>query len=102
MLSGEPARPIDTSLHATTLRGVVGVHDAEARARAVRPFEVVHQGPDEIAAEGNASGNGGRGRVEVARKEGDARRIIDAIVDDQIVVCGTVLGDVNIPGRVVA
>src|SRR5579884_4498928 len=58
------AVPATAIFEDTALRGIVDVDQAEAFAVAVRPLEVIHQRPDEVACQGDASGDGRQGFLE--------------------------------------
>ena len=94
------AIPLAAGLHASALREVVGVHNPEAFARAMRPLEVVHQSPDEVPAKGYPVGDRASRGIEVARQERDPSGIVHTIIDHDVVVRRAVLGDVELCGRV--
>src|SRR3954451_8957527 len=57
--------PVTTVLDCPPLRFEVDVHDPEATREPPRPLEVVEQRPREVAHQGHAAFDRGRGRLEV-------------------------------------
>ena len=71
--------------------------DAEAFRVAEGPFEVVEEGPDEVAADVGAFGDCVRDGADVLAEVVDAQRIVDDTVESgrRIVERGAVFGDVD-------
>src|ERR1044072_4020861 len=81
----------------TLLRLVVNVAEAEAVGVTVGPLEVVHQAPEEVAADGDALGRRAAQLREVAAQVRDAVGVVDLAVRRGLVRRGAaVLGDVNL------
>src|SRR3954467_8330972 len=95
-----PVRPDDLRvprrgvLRGAGAGGVVAVDEAEALFVALGPFEVVDEGPVEVALDGGAAVNRPLELAEVALGEVDARRVVDVAVERDAVGRGdAVLGD---------
>ena len=83
-------------------RGEVDVDDAEAFGVAEGPFEVVEEGPDEVAADVRALLDGAVDGEDVVAEVVDAERVLSGSVDGGrwIVERGAVFGDVDRRGAV--
>ena len=68
--------------------------DTEVLLVSVRPFEVVHQRPHEVAAQVDALGNGPAAGVEMPAQIGDPARVVDLMIaNDGIREGRTILRD---------
>src|SRR6266699_222845 len=75
----------------------IDVDYAEAAAVAFRPLEVIHERPDEIAAQFCAGGERAAGGREVLAQIGDAIVVVyDAVRRERIVVASAVLGHIEL------
>src|SRR5262249_50787025 len=95
-------KPCATGLGDALLGWIVRVHHAEALCVAVRPLEIVHERPDEVALQRDALREGGARRQEVLAQVTEARRVVDLATLVHLIWIGrAVLGDVD-PKRLVA
>ena len=77
LLANERRVPPSARLEAPIKRAWVHRHQAEARAIAVHPLEVVEERPGEVAAHGNAGLVCPRQRLDVVAQVGDALLVTD-------------------------
>ena len=90
------AIPVTTIFDDAALGGIVGVDDAEALVIADSPFKVVHEGPDEVAEEGNAFADGLMGLKKVFAQVVEALGVVYLIVFAKRIGEGrAVFGDVD-------
>ena len=79
------------------LGGEVDIRDAEAFAVAVSPLEVVKEGPEEVALDGDAFRDGALELGEVVAKEHDAVGVVDVAIGGDLVGGGAaVFRDVDL------
>ena len=77
--------------------GEIHADDAEAPAVALRPFEIVEQRPDEIAAQLDARRKRALRRHEMIAKIGGPFGIMNqAVTANNVVITGAVFGDVYV------
>ena len=91
----EVAVPPGARLGGSPLGGVVHVDEAEPRAIALGPLEVIEQRPGEIAADVDSPGDDVRDRADVSLEVLRPYRVEDRAVDDGVVETGPVLGDLQ-------
>jgi hypothetical protein len=96
LLSDEFGEPLIRGLRLARQACEVDADNAEAPAVALRPFEIVEQRPDEIAAQIDAGGNGALRRSEVVVDIGGALGIVNrAVAGNNVFVTSAILGDVD-------
>src|SRR3954468_6051324 len=92
-LPDQPPVPLRAVLEEARLGVVVDPHDAEPLRVAVRPLEVVHERPDEVAAHVDALPDHVEHRLQVPPVVVDAVRVVHLAVLHPVGEGGTVLGD---------
>src|SRR5713101_4168160 len=88
--------PASAFLHDSILSLEVAVHDSEALLESLRPFEVVGEGPQEVAAHVGAGLNRASHLGDKAADEADPALVVDFAVRPRLVTVGaSILGGVR-------
>src|SRR5215468_9592621 len=97
LTSDELREPLIGRLGRSLERFEINVDHAEAAAVAFRPFEVIDERPDEIAAQFDTCGERAAGGGEVLAQISDAVVVVHgAVRRERIVVASAVLGHVEV------